>query len=240
MILVPAKYGSSRTPLKNFRPFYNDLSLVQIAVIRSVAANCGPVIVSSENAEAVAEQVSQLPSQYWRRVVVHQRPENLAKDPATILDVIADYLISLRGEIPDAISVVLPTSPFNSIAAIKDAWDQFRISESSKLLSVSEMAKPPFNAWIKKEGGNSGEIQHAFPDSAYRLTQSTACPPAFLSNGCISIYDVSELMGSRNFHKTIGFEMPRISGIDIDFEFEFELAQFSFAMWSDDLQCFQV
>ena len=236
MIIIPAKYGSSRAPLKNFRVFYNNLSLLQIAIIRCVTADRGPVIVSSENTEAVLRQVSQLPSPYWGKVIVHERPEKLARDPATILDVMADYLQSLRGDLPEAVSVVLPTSPFNGIASITSAWEQFLSSESPKLLSVSEMTKPPFNAWVKKQGGKSGEIEHAFPDSAYRLTQSTACPQTFLSNGCISIYDVSKLMGSRDFHKTIGFEMPRI---DIDFEFEFELAKFSFARWADDLECFQ-
>ena len=125
MIIIPAKYGSSRAPLKNFRVFYNNLSLLQIAIIRCVAADRGPVIVSSENAEAVLRQVSQLPSPYGGKVVVHERPEKLARDPATILDVMADYLQSLRGDLPEAVSVVLPTSPFNGIASITSAWEQF-------------------------------------------------------------------------------------------------------------------
>jgi len=240
MIVIPAKYGSSRTPLKNFRAFYNDLSLLQIAVIRSIMADCGPVIVSSENGEAVAAQLSKLPTHIQYKVCVHQRPVKLAEDPATILDVLADYLSSLDGDIPDSISVVLPTSPFNSIASITSAWDQFRSSDAPKLLSVSQTSKPPFNAWIKAPDGQSGELQHAFPESPYRLTQSTACPHAFLSNGCISIYAVSEVMGNRDFHTTLGFEMPQIASVDIDFEYEFDLAKMAFPSWSEDLEHFQV
>jgi len=240
MIVIPAKYGSSRTPLKNFRTFYNDLSLLQIAVIRSIMADCGPVIVSSENGEAVAAQLSQLPMYIQNKVSIHQRPENLAKDPATILDVLANYLSSMGSDTPDSIAVVLPTSPFNSIASIASAWIQFHASDAPKLLSVSQTSKPPYNAWIKTPEGQSGELQHAFPESPYRLTQSTACPQAYLSNGCISIYAVSEVMRNRGFHTTLGFEMPQIASIDIDFEYEFDLAKKAFPSWSEDLECFQI
>ena len=114
------------------------------------------------------------------------------------------------------------------------------MSDAPKLLSISQMSKPPFNAWVKKPDGHSGELQHAFPENPYRLTQSTACPQAFMSNGCISIYAVSELKRSHHFPITIGFEMPQIASIDIDFEYEFDLASLSFPSWSEDLEYFQV
>lgn len=240
MIVIPAKYGSSRTPLKNFRAFYNDLSLLQIAVIRSVTAECGPVIVSSENGAAVETQLSRLPPEIRNAVDIHQRPEKLAKDPATILDVLVNYLSSTKDGIPDAVSVVLPTSPFNSVASISKAWNLFRSSDAPKLLSVSQTSKPPFNAWINAPDGQPGELQHAFPESPYRLTQSTACPQAYLSNGCISIYAVPVLLGNRDFHTTLGYEMPQIAGMDIDFEYEFDLAKMAFPAWSEDLEHLQI
>lgn len=241
MIVIPAKYNSSRTPKKNFRVFYNNLSLLQISIIRSVAADCGPVIVSTENTKAVSQQVSQLPLQIQSRVSIYQRPEDLARDPATILDVVANYLHNLiRDKIPDVISVVLPTSPFNSVAAIVAAWEQFRSSGSPKLISVSPAAKPPYNAWVKDSSSNSGELKHAFPESSFKLTQSTACPQTFMSNGCISIYSVITLTGNRNFHSTSGYEMPPIASIDIDFEYEFEVARALFPSWGNDLSLFKV
>jgi len=240
MILIPAKYSSTRTPKKNFRAFYNGFSLLQIAIIRSVVSNCGPVFISSENAEAVKKQIAQMPLVFQREVSVHQRIDKLARDPATILDVMMDFLNSLPGgELPNALAVVLPTSPFNNINAIKKAWRQFLITEVPKLISVSKSSKPPFNAWIKIPESNSSELIHAFPDNPYRLTQSTACPQTFLSNGCISIYAVPELMGGEGFNRTAGFEMPQISSIDIDFEYEFDLAKLAFPTWGEDLSHFQ-
>lgn len=240
MIVIPAKYGSSRISQKNFRVFYNDLSLLQIAIIRSVHADRGPVIVSSENGVAVEIQLSRLPSEMQSVVNIHQRPEKLAKDPATILDVLGSCLSWMGGCIPDAVSVVLPTSPFNSIESISKAWKRFRSSDAPKLLSISQTSKPPFNAWINAPDGQPGELQHAFPESPYRLTQSTACPQAYLSNGCISIYAVPALLGNRDFHRTLGYEMPQIASIDIDFEYEFDLAKMAFPAWSEDLEHLQI
>lgn len=235
MIVIPAKYSSTRTPRKNFRLFYNGLSLLQIAIIRSVSAQRGPVVVSSENTQEVLIQLANLPEHIKSAVTIHERPPHLAKDPATILDVLANYLSSLAANPPEAISVVLPTSPFNSVSSINEAWEAFNASEAPKLLSVSQADKPPFNAWVSSENSLSNEIQLAFPDNPYRLTQSTACPKAFFSNGCISIYSVEILMANRNFQPILGFEMPQIASMDIDYEIEFELAQLAFSKWADDL-----
>jgi CMP-N-acetylneuraminic acid synthetase len=199
------------------------------------------VIVSTENPDAAAKQVSELPLKIRSKVSVRERPYNLARDPATILDVVASYLQSLTiTDIPDAISVVLPTSPFNSVAAIEGAWGRFRCSDSPKLISVSPSAKPPYNAWVKVESSQPGELTHAFPNSPFKLTQSTACPQTFMSNGCISIYSVETLMGDRNFHSTSGYEMPEIAGVDIDFEYEFEVAKALFPKWACDLEYLKV
>lgn len=234
MIVIPAKYVSTRTPQKNFRPFYRGLSLLQIAAIRSVTASCGPVAISSENIDAVKEQMLGLPDSIRHSVAVHERGMNLARDPATILDVLVDYLASLPDGLPANVSTALPTSPFNSVSAIRGAWDVYRRSDAQKLLSVSPASKPPFNAWIDCAEGKTGELRHAFPDNEFRLTQSTACPPTYFSNGCISIYSVDTLMGDREFGSTIGFKMSEVSGIDIDFEYEFDSAKALFADWCED------
>lgn len=235
MIVIPAKYGSSRMPRKNFREFHNGLSLLQIATIRSVSANCGPVVISCENIDAVKEQIDQLPAEIRDSVVLRDRPETLSRDPATILDVLADCVTNMPVSPPDSVSAVLPTSPFNSASYIADAWKTFRQSSAPKLLSVSEAPKPPHNAWVDSDWGKPDELQHAFPDNPYRLMQSTACPKAYFSNGCISVYSIEVLLSDRVFASTLGYKMSAISGIDIDFEYEFDIARKMFPAWCEDL-----
>ena len=96
MIFIPAKYGSTRVYCKNFRSFYNKLSLLQIAIIRCVEAKCGPVVVSSENISEVRLQLGLLPKKYSSGIILHDRGEKLAKDPATILLGVSDLVMGWR------------------------------------------------------------------------------------------------------------------------------------------------
>jgi CMP-N-acetylneuraminic acid synthetase len=235
MIIIPAKYGSSRAPQKNFRSFFCNLSLLQIAVIRCVEANCGPVLVSSENAQIVKSQLDALPLRIKNSVSIHARPGYLAKDPSTILDVVANCIQEFDIDALN-VAVVLPTSPFNSITCIKDAWRIFATSKAHKLLSVSRTSKPPFNAWVDAISGEDGELSLAFPESPYCLTQSTACPETFMSNGCISIYSRHLIDSRPSLVPTLGFKMPQIASLDIDYEHEFELARLAFPIWGKDLK----
>ncbi len=235
MIVIPAKYGSSRTPQKNFRPFYKGLSLLQIAAIRSVLSDNGPVVISSENIEAVKEQLNNIPDRIKHAILLHDRPQFLSKDPSTILDVLDHYLQSIRTKTPKSVAVVLPTSPFNSVDAIRAAHKKFHHSSCHKLLSVSPASTPPFNAWIDAPYGEEDQLENAFPENPYKLTQSTSCPISYFSNGCISLYSVDVLMTDRVFKSTIGYKMSGISGIDIDFEYEFDIARTIFPRWCKDL-----
>ncbi|MBT5400748.1 hypothetical protein HOL24_09435 [bacterium] len=233
MIFIPAKYGSTRVYCKNFRSFYNKLSLLQIAIIRCVEAKCGPVVVSSENISEVRLQLGLLPKKYSSGIILHDRGEKLAKDPATILNVLVDFTKKYTGKLPSAIATVLPTSPFNSSNDIVKAFELFKVSSSDKLLSVSKSDKPPFNAWLFDDNPD-GVIKLTFPENIYKLTQSTSCPETYFSNGCISIYDTKALVGGYSFNSTQGFFMDRISSLDIDYDYEFELAQMVFLKWSKD------
>jgi len=239
MIVIPAKYSSSRAPKKNFRVFYNGFSLLQIAILRCVKADCGPVVISSEKPQMVLEQLESLGDAIYTKVVVHERPAELARDPATILDVLENVLNSeLIPQGGKKIAVVLPTSPFNTWQHIRKAFKLSIQNDAEKVLSVSKSFKPPFNAWIDAPSGTKGEIVHAFPESPYRLMQSTRCPEAYLSNGCISIYSQEKILGDKRFDTTVAYKMSEISALDIDHEFEFEFAKFAFSKWAEDAVIF--
>ena len=234
MIVVPAKYKSSRLEKKNFIPFYNGVSLLQIAVLRSINANCGSVIVSSEQPHKVEDQLVLLPSRLQAKVKIHKRKDSLATDPATVLDVIEDCLNSFPSDSEESVMCVLPTSPFNSSTWVGSAKNLFETNSADRLISISKANKPPFNAWLEWDKEKSCLIESAFPDSPYRQTQSTRCPDAFYSNGCVSILNIQSLR-KREFKTTIGYKMPATSSVDIDHYYEFEMAQKMFSDWSSDL-----
>lgn len=237
MIIVPAKYSSTRLPEKNFRPFFHDFSLLQICVLRCVNCNLGPVIVSSERPDLVENQIKSLPLDVGQNTIIHERDAKLARDPSTIIDVISDIIKPSSEKTFEHIICVLPTSPFNSTGWIKKAYEDFLSSDAERLLSVSKSGKPPYNAWVYSES-DCKNITHAFPDNPYRSVQSTRCPVTLHSNGCISILNHSFFNNERNKSdkpNIMGFLMPPESSLDIDFEFEFKFAKLAFEDFASDI-----
>lgn len=237
MIIIPAKYSSTRLPEKNFRGFFHDFSLLQICIVRCVECKLGPVVVSSERPDLVESQIKSLPLDVSQQTIIHERDAKLARDPSTIIDVISD-IINLSDEKSfENIICVLPTSPFNSTEWIKKAYRDFLSSDAERLLSVSKSSKPPYNAWVYSDP-DCKNITHAFPDNPYRSVQSTRCPVTLHSNGCISIYNRSFFINKSNEperNNIIGFMMPPESSLDIDFEFEFTSAKLAFQDFASDI-----
>tara|TARA_B110000208_G_C11779960_1_gene433473 strand:- start:1692 stop:2420 length:729 start_codon:yes stop_codon:yes gene_type:complete len=230
MIVIPAKFGSSRLPEKNFKPFFEGLSLLQIATIRASLTG-HEVVVSSERPDIVRDQLHDLPAKIIQDIKIISRDDKLAKDPATILDVLRDTIAKRNSQNLEFIACVLPTSPFNTHTLILKAIETYKKSNCDRLISVCQSTKPPFNSWLLKK---SMELEFAFPESPFRSTKSTECPSTYLSNGCIGIYDVNKLCAGSEFTLTHGFEMEDMSSIDIDHDFEFKMASAIFERFSKD------
>lgn len=233
MIFIPAKYASTRLPQKNFRAFFYNLSLLQIAVLRAINAKCGIVVVSSEETQQVLSQVKALGLRFNDDLVLHNRPEHLARDPATIYQVLEDYVKNMNTSHDEKIGVVLPTSPFNDAENIRKAVEVFDADRYEKLMSVTESAKPPFNSWsLTSNGCANRELVPTFPDNKYQSTQSTRCPPTFMSNGCVAVYSKNQLLSRRGRSRVQPFLMQGLSGLDIDRDYEFSLAKTYFPIWN--------
>lgn len=229
--VVPAKFGSSRCEKKNFRKFWSDLCLAEIAVHRLLAAGCSVVLVSCENNSAVKTLREKFAQE--STVLVDLRPEVLASDPSTIRDVVRDLLVRYyptKGDFGlDAVIVSLPTSPFVTTADILEALYQFRkLPKNSYLFTVSTTDFPPYNSWVS-EGTTSSldafSVRFAFPDSEYRLTQSTRCPTTLRSNGGVVISGVEYYLHEQDHYKKYGFLLNDEKSLDIDTEFQFEIAK---------------
>lgn len=235
MIIIPAKFGSTRLPRKNFLPFYKSLSLLQISIIRSVSAQIYPIIISSENISEVHSQINQIFPDFNSNIKVVKRPLSLSKDPSTIFDVLKHARNNFDPNYQHPVVSILPTSPFNSSAFILAAYKCFSSSNHDRLLSLSPSSKPPFNAWYINNHNDTYSLAHAFPDSKFRSLKSTECPQTFHSNGCISIYSKNYFGSSIPDTPIIPFLMDGISSVDIDHAFEFSMARLSFSDLATDI-----
>jgi len=213
---------SSRLPGKNLALLGNHPLLaypVSLALFSGVFA---AVCVSTED-DAVAEVARRYGAE-----VPFSRPDNLSRDPATVVDVLLHALreydkVGMRFE---HVAVLLATAPFTCIEDIRGAMARYRADGPGALLSVTATEVPPFNALMLAEDGRT--LFSAFPDSDFRATKSTECPPTYRSNGAIAIADRRWLEANRSFYGegVVAWEMPARRSVDIDTEMDLEFARF--------------
>ena len=226
--VIPAKAGSSRLPYKNFRQFYGEYNLTELAILFAVKVGFDEIYVSSEDEGKILSIDQFLKSKGLKNVVADLRPSELAHDPATVKDVVIDILEKYNPvnsiTRADTVTVILPTSPLNDVDCVKRGLLLSRDNPKSRILSVSKNSKPPFNSWSFL-ANNSLIMENTFRDSHYAKTQSTRCPDTYMSNGCFSIWKIDD-RNSLIEETTVGIAMPALAAVDIDTELEFLVAQF--------------
>ena len=228
--IVPAKARSTRLPEKNFKEFWGGKNLTDIAIYRLLNAGCSYVLVSCED----WRRIDDLNRNYsnCREIVIHKRPDCLSKDPATIVDVVADLLRNYAGRLFDEkmanLVISLPTSPFISSSDIIDVLGMYeQLGQKAYLMSLSKFETPPFNAWSNKREGTSTffPIEHTFLNSSYKEVQSTRCPDTYRSNGGIVVTCPGYFSSSPPYFDRFGYEFSDEKSFDIDTRFQFELAK---------------
>jgi CMP-N-acetylneuraminic acid synthetase len=129
----------------------------------------------------------------------------------------------------NSVTLVLPTTPFVSVADIKDAMDLYASSPTSSVLSVTEYEHAIYNAWqIAQDEQEQGVLEPCFPDSPYKFTKSTECPKAYRANGGVLVTNAALLKADKTYRgrPILPLVMPSVRSVDIDTSFDFELARF--------------
>jgi CMP-N-acetylneuraminic acid synthetase len=224
LCLIPAKGCSTRLPRKNILPL-GGKPLISHTIEKAQKAGIFQTIcVSTEDEEIKAI------SQEEGAEVPFMRPEKLAYDPATVVDVLLHALkfYSQQGKSFQQVCVLLPTAPFVTVSDIAAAMEKYTESNARSLLSVTETEFPPYNAWVMTGEQEAETMVHCFPSSPYRAMKSTECPKTYRSNGAILILDVPTLLEKKGYQsgKITPFIMPQIRSIDIDTELEYQFAKF--------------
>ena len=222
LCLIPAKGCSTRLPRKNLLPLGGESLLAHTIKKAKEIPLFKTICVSTED-----DEIASL-SKALGVDVPFMRPEHLARDPSTIVDVILHALeqyerIGIRFRF---ICVLLPTAPFVTESDIREAISAFGESQAAALLSVTETEFPPYNAWVINH--EETRLKPCFPNSPFRATKSTECPKTYRSNGAILIVDTAKLKEKRSYQgeEIIHFVMPQIRSLDIDTELEYQFAKF--------------
>ncbi|MDC6453580.1 acylneuraminate cytidylyltransferase family protein, partial [Alphaproteobacteria bacterium] len=136
IIVVPARGGSKRVPLKNIHSLMGKPLLTYTLEAISESRLCIPTYVSTDN-----HQIASLARSY-PGIEVLIRPQNISHDNATTESALLHVLdiVTASGKKPKWLMTLPPTSPFRSPETIRKFAEEAMSCENSidSLMSVTE------------------------------------------------------------------------------------------------------
>jgi len=213
---IPARAGSKRLPGKNVKLLGGKPLIAWTIDTANESKSFTRVLVSTEDPE-----IAKVAKEY-NAEVPWLRPIKLASDEATSIEVVVDLLNRIQseeGQIPDAVMLLQPTSPFRSVSSIHRAIDLFKICKGESVISVSPAKTHPY--WCK-EMTSDGEIK-PFISGQPDIKRAQDLPAVFQLDGGIYLSSVENILKEKSFYsqhtRGLIIENPYES-IDIDTSFD--------------------
>ena len=191
---IPVKLRSLRFPKKNFK-ILADKPLWEHSLKTALDLPVDQVCISTDAPE-IKEGKFKDP-----RVLILDRPQHLAQDPSTVIDVLIHHIqqdLNLKEE--DELITLMPTNPVRNSYKISQAWLQWsRENRYDHLISVSTWDISPLYALCESEGNTS----IYFNDSPLNKnkTRIQDSPQLLKPNGNFYISKVKNIIKYRSFYK---------------------------------------
>ena len=206
--IITARGGSKGLPRKNVLDLAGK-PMIAHTITAALDSQCFEHVVVTTDCPEIKEV-----SLAWGAEVI-DRPEELATDSASSLDVIKHALVELERQSKETTHFILlqPTSPLRNATHINDAVEKFERSSANSLVSVVE-SDHPVQKHIYLENG--------FLEPFFSWNELTSprqsLEASFLINGAIYISSISNFIVSSNLFTlpVLPFKMNKVHSIDID------------------------
>lgn len=218
--LIPARSGSKGVPHKNVRQLggYPLLAWSIAACLRSAMIN--RVIVSTDSVEYAAL------AQQFGAEAPFLRPAEISGDRAIDYDFIVHALdwFAARGDEPEYVVHVRPTTPFRSPQLIDEAITAFKASsQATALRSVHEMSESAYKTFEVAAGG---QLKRVGTDSTALDVANSArqqFPATYIANGYVDVLSVAFIRKHRLLHGdwVLPFITPSVAEVDTKDDFAF-------------------
>ena len=223
LAVIPARGGSKGIPFKNLALLGGRPLIAWTIAAAKAADGLDRIIVSTDDekiAAAAMEHGAEVP---------FLRPSEFSGDNAPALDVISHALKVLRardGGPYDAVAYLQPTSPFRSAAQLSEAIALFARERPDTLVSVTAVPHNMVPASLMQPLGPSAPLMLQSPAGQKLRRQEKE--KLFARNGpailIVSAAD-AQLRGRLYGERVLGFEMDRLSSLDIDDPIDLEMAR---------------
>jgi pseudaminic acid cytidylyltransferase len=151
--VIPARGGSKRIPRKNIRDFLGK-PLISYSIETALESKLfDRVYVSTEDRE-----IANISQEFGADII--ERPEDLADDFATTLDVINHAKEYLEAEDYKYFCTIYPTAPLLQIKYLKEGFERLKDSNAVYSFSATSM---PFPIWRTFKIDRNGRCEMFFP-----------------------------------------------------------------------------
>lgn len=214
--IIPARGGSKRLPRKNILPVLGR-PMLHYPVKAALASGCfDRVIVSTEDAEIRKAAIG-------AGAQVMDRPEHLAQDRATVVQVCLDVLNRLAKEEiqPEWFCCIYATAVFITPRDISAAFETGKhCPEADSIMGVSEFNLQPLQALEKDTNGFLKPRWHEYRQ------QSQVHSDFVASNGTLYWTKTKVFRVCQSFYtdRLAGYTIPWIKAIDIDTLEDYKIA----------------
>lgn len=210
--LIPARGGSKGIPKKNLYPIMGKPLLQYTFDAAQKSQYINRIMLSSEDPE-IRDFASRC-----RVDTRYIRPQELATDEATTIDVVLDALdwLEENNEMPDILVLLQPTSPLRTQKDIDQALKQFIDQSLDSLVAIHPMIEHPFKCMQVDEDGN---WKFLAKPGQYVSRRQEYQNNYFSINGALYIVKPEWLREKGNFvveSETALFEMTAVAGVDVD------------------------
>ncbi|MDZ7771581.1 MAG: acylneuraminate cytidylyltransferase family protein [Balneolaceae bacterium] len=217
LAVIPARGGSKGIPRKNIRPLLGKpLIGYTLEAAREVFRD-GEICLSTDDPEIRDYAESR------GLDVPFLRPDRLATDSAGSREVLLHALDHYRerGEEPECLVMLQPTSPLRQARHIREAMDCWD-PELDMVVSVKETDANPY--YVLYEENEKGYLE---PSKEGRFERRQDCPPVWQWNGAIYVINPQSLREGHHhrFRKIKKYVMDRISSVDIDSMADWHVAE---------------
>lgn len=207
--LITARGGSKGLPRKNVLPI-NGKPLIGWTI--EAALNCEQVervFVSTDD-----DEIADISESFKADII--QRPDILASDTASSIDVVSHAITWFEEKGIDCDSIVLlqPTSPLRTAVHLDEALTLYMSKSANFVISVFEPSHTPVKSYIAREDGTIEGLWSN--DAPYMRRQDL--PRAFQPNGAIYAFSKNEFKLNNQFprNKVYPYIMSEADSADID------------------------
>lgn len=221
--LIPARSGSSRLPDKNVRQL-GEHPLIAYTIAAARRARVFARVIVSTDSDAYAEIAA-----HYGAEVPWRRPAALATGDSLDIDWVRHVLEELRaeGDVPDAFSILRPTSPFRTSGTIRRAFRTFCDADGDSLRAVERCSQHPAKMWVLGERFmrpllDGGVFERPWHSSPYQSLR-----PVWVQNASLEMVwtRVVEKSGTIAGSRIVPFATEGREGFDINTPDDWILAE---------------